>query len=65
MYLWVPFNFPKTVDSADGDPEAATHCLGGDLASARKQVSLLHKEESASHTQLSKPAFSFSYKLIN
>lgn len=57
MYLWVPFNFPKTVDSADGDPEAATHCLGGDLASARKQVSLLHKEESASHTQLSKPAF--------
>ena len=26
----------KTVDSADGDPEAATQPLGGDLASARK-----------------------------
>lgn len=43
----------KTVDSADGDPEAATQPLGGDLASARKQLSQVH-EERASHAQLPK-----------
>lgn len=31
-----PTSSIKTVDLTDGDPEAATHPLGGDLASARK-----------------------------
>lgn len=49
-----PTSSIKTVDLTDGDPEAATHPLGGDLASARKWVSLVYEEERASHAQLSK-----------